>query len=267
MDTTTTHPETAAPEPQPRGTALATVGLLMAAAGPILMIAATLVFGLDTDDAAFFAVPSVLGLAGAALMRRRSTAARVVAVVMALAVAVMLFWTAFGLFLPASFFDFVPGVLVLPGSLLAVVAGITSVRAAKRDRPVGPGERRTATVVLAGVGVLALASAVLTVAGRDTVDAEAAANADLTVDMADFEFDRASYDVPAGGTVLVRNSDPFAHTFTVEALGVDVDLGPDSEKLVTLPDSPGTYVLICEPHTSDAEDPSADDMAAEITVG
>jgi plastocyanin len=186
---------------------------------------------------------------------------------MAILIFMTVFWTVFGLALPDSFFDFVPGTLVLPGVLLAIGATITSIRAAKGARESGPGERRAATIILAVLGALALMSAVLTVTGRDTVPDALADDADLVVDMEDFEFDEAAYEVPAGGTVLVKNADPFVHNFSVEALDIDVDLGPKGEALVTIPDEPGTYILFCEPHTSDTDDPSDDDMAAEITVG
>ena len=92
-------------------------------------------------------------------------------------------------------------------------------------------------------------------------------HADLTVSLEDFAFDESSYDLVGGETLLIKNDDPFHHTFTVDALGIDVHLGPSSEKLVELPDQPGTYVLYCDPHTSGKEDPSEDDMAAELTVG
>jgi len=263
--TETTIP--AADAPPSRGTHLATLGLLMAASGPIVLLAASLLWGLDTGDAAFFVVPAVLGLVGAVLIRRRRTAWKVIALVLAVLVAGAAFWTAFGLAEPASIFDFVPGLLVLPGVLLALVAGIVSIRSAKQGRPVGNGERRAAVAILGVVGLLAIVSAVMTVAGRETVDTDLAADADLVVDLEDFEFDQASYDVTGGDTVLVKNADPFVHTFTIEELGIDVDLGPSSEKLVDLPTEPGTYILICEPHTSDPDDPGEDDMAAELTIG
>ena len=249
-----------------RGTRLATVGLLMAATGPLLLLAATLLWGLDTDEIGFLVVATVAALAGAWLVNRPRTAAKVAGIVLAVLVAGALFWTAFGLAEPTSFFDFVPGLLVVPGVLLALIAGITSIRARKRGRPLGGGERRAAVAVLGVVLLLAGLSGALTLTSRDTVDADDAARADLTVELQDFEFTRAGYDVGGDTTVLVKNSDPFAHNFTVDALDIDVDLGPGSEKLVTIPARPGTYVLYCDPHTEDPEDPSADDMAAEITV-
>jgi len=266
----TTATETTAPASdaaEPRGTTLATLGFLMAAAGPVLLILASLVFGLDADDTAFFVLPAVFGLLGAFLVRRRGTVPKVIAIVLAVLIFGTVFWTAFGLTEPASVFDFVPGTLVLPGVLLAIGATVVAIRSAKRGRQTGPGERRAATAIVGVLGLLAVASIVLTIAGRETVDDAAAADADLVVDMKEFEFDEDAYDVPAGGTVLVKNSDPFVHNFTVEALDIDVDLGPGSEELVTIPDEPGTYVLFCEPHTSDTDDPSEDDMAAELTIG
>ena len=92
-------------------------------------------------------------------------------------------------------------------------------------------------------------------------------DADLTVSLTDFEFDEDGYELEGGATVLVQNDDPFVHTFTVDELGIDVELGPSSEKLVEIPEESGAYVLYCDPHTEDKDDPSEDDMASELTVG
>jgi plastocyanin len=203
------------------------------------------------------------------LVRQRRTWMRVVALVLALAVAMALFWTMFGLAAPASFFDFVPGLLVVPGVLIALVAGIASLRAGRRDatRAASPRERTAMVAIGGALGALAVVSAVLSLAGRETVSDAEAAEADFVVDLKDFEFDQATYETTGDVTVLVKNSDPFLHTFTVDELGIDVELNAGSEKLVTIPGEPGTYVLYCEPHTSDPEDPGEDDMAATLTVG
>jgi plastocyanin len=251
----------------PSGTTLATLGFAMAALGPILMILAGLVFGLDTEDLGFFVIPSVLGILGAFLVRRRSAVAKAFAIVVALAIGMLLFWTAFGLGLPSSFFDFVPGILVLPGALLAIGGTIAALVSRSRGSESGAGERRAALAIVTLVGLLGGLSAVLTLTGRDTVPDAVAEDADLVVDLKDFEFDEDAYDVPAGGTVLVTNDDPFAHTFTVDDLDIDVDLGPGDEKIIEIPDEAGTYVLYCEPHTNDPDDPDDDDMASELTVG
>jgi plastocyanin len=252
-----------------RWTDLATFGFAMAATGPLLLLIATLGWGLDSDNIAFFVAPIVAAAIGIALVRQRRTGWRIVAVVLAVLIALMLFWTAFGLATPDSFFDFVPGLLVLPGALLALGAGIASIRAGRKDPTRGPsGRERPVMAGLAGVlGVLAALSAVLTVAGKDTVSEEDRQNADLVVTLSDFEYDRAAYDATAETTVLVRNDDPVVHTFTIDDLDIDVTLTPGSEHLVTLPAELGTYVVYCAPHTSDTDDPGDDDMAARLTIG
>lgn len=250
-----------------RGTDLATAGFAMAATGPLLLLLATLFWGLDGGDTAFFVAPIVAAGIGIALVRREGTVPRVIAVVLALLIGAMLFWTAFGLAAPASFFDFVPGVLVLPGALLALAAGITSIRARRHQRLAGAGERRAVRIIVSAVALLAAVSAVLTVTGKDTLTDEQRESADVVVELSDFEFDEDAYDLSAGDTILVRNNDPLLHTFTVDALDIDETLNPGSEVLVTLPEAPGTYVLYCEPHTSDKEEPSDDDMAARLSIG
>jgi plastocyanin len=257
------------PTASDRWTNLATFGFAMAATGPLLLLIATLGWGLDTDDAAFFVAPIVAAAIGIVLIRQRRTAWRIVAVVLAVLIGLMLFWTAFGLAAPDSFFDFVPGLLVLPGVLLALGAGIASIRARRKDAArTTDGRERKVMVGLAGaLGVLGVLSAVLTVAGKDTVSEEDRQNADLVVTLSDFEYDRAAYDAAAETTVLVRNDDPVLHTFTVDDLDIDITLTPGSERLITLPAEAGTYVVYCAPHTSNTDDPGTDDMAAELTIG
>ncbi|MFN2525098.1 MAG: cupredoxin domain-containing protein, partial [Actinomycetota bacterium] len=168
--------------------------------------------------------------------------------------------------LPSSFFDFVPGVLVIPGALIAIIAGIGAIVAGRRGNvsPVATGGERTAIrTLLSVVVVLALVSAVLTLVSRSTVSQT---EADTTVSLKNFEFDEASYELAAGSTVLVRNDDPFMHTFTVDALDIDIILTPGSEELVEIPAQLGEHVVFCRPHTTEPEDPAPDDMAATITI-
>jgi plastocyanin len=231
------------------------------------MVIAAVAFGMDTEDLGFFAVTAALAVGGALLVRQRRTWMKVLATLLAVAVGVALFWTMFGLAAPASFFDFVPGVLVLPGALIGLIAGIASIRAQRRGAAPSTGERRAVQGILAAVGALAAVSAVVSLASRETVSDADAAAADFVVELQDFEFDASSYDATGDTTILVKNSDPFLHTFTVDELGIDVTLNGGSEKLVTIPAEAGTYVVYCEPHTSNKDDPADDDMAATLTVG
>jgi plastocyanin len=125
------------------------------------------------------------------------------------------------------------------------------------------GERSALRIVPAVVVILAVLSGIATATTRSTVDES---DADATVVLKDFEFDSAEYELQAGSSVLVRNDDPFLHTFTVDDLDIDESMSLGSEELIEIPSEPGTYVVYCRPHTSDPDDPSEDDMAATLTV-
>ena len=237
----------------------------MAAVAPLLMLAAGFLWGLDvTEDVPFFGITAAVGLIGAFLVQRFGTWSKVVGILAALALAAMLFWTAFGLATPNSFFDFVPGLLVIPGAIIAIVGCIAAIVARRRGHltpaPVG-GERRAISIVLGVVIALALASAAMTFLGASDVE-----GGDVTVTASDFDFEDGPLTVQGGDEVVVKNEDPFLHTFTIEELNIDVAVQPGSEELVQIPDRPGTYVVYCVPHTMDPKEPSDDDMATEITI-
>lgn len=259
-----TTPQTS--EGRARWSWLAALGLTLAALGPLLMLAGGALWGLGIEEeVGFFGVTGAIGLIGAFLVLRFGAWAKVLGIVAAVLVAGALFWTVFGLFTPMSFFDFVPGVLVIPGALIAIVSSIAAIVAGRRGNrstaPVG-GERRAVRTVEGVVLVLAILSAVLTFTARTKVEGEA----DLAVALTDFEYDQESYEVVAGSSVVVRNDDPYLHTFTIDELDIDEALSPGSEVLVEVPDETGSYVVYCKPHTFDPEDPTEDDMAAELTI-
>jgi plastocyanin len=267
-ETTTAPPESRpAPEGKARWTRLAVLGLVLAALGPILFITAGVVWGLDvSEDVPFFGIIAAVALIGAFLVARFGTWAKPVGLIVALLVGGALFWTAFGLATPTSFFDFVPGLLVIPGVLIAIVSCIAAMVAGRRGHlttAATGGERRALRIVPVVVVILAVLSGIATATTRSTVDES---DADATVVLKDFEFDSAEYQVQGGSSVFVRNDDPFLHTFTVDALDIDESMSPGSEVLIEIPSEPDTYVVYCRPHTSDPDDPSEDDMAATLTV-
>ncbi|HEX2054386.1 MAG TPA: cupredoxin domain-containing protein [Actinomycetota bacterium] len=248
-------------------TRLAALGLVMAGIGPLLILGAGLLFGLDFEgDIAFFLITAAIALSGAFLVWRFGTWGKVAGAVAGLLVGLALFWTAFGLMQPASFFDFLPGLLVLPGALIAIVASIAAVVSGRRGRATArpEGGERLGLRIVAGVVVLgAVVSGALNLFTRPTASA---GDAQASVAMKDFRFDEQGYEVAGGSTVFVDNNDPFAHTFTIDELDVDEAFIAGGSKVVQIPDRPGTYVLYCKPHTSDPEDPGEEDMASRITV-
>jgi plastocyanin len=49
--------------------------------------------------------------------------------------------------------------------------------------------------------------------------------------------------------LILKNEGKKEHTFTVEKLGIDVEVQPGKEKTITVtPNMPGTYELICRYH-------------------
>ena len=240
----------------------------MIGAAALLMLVASLGWGLEVEagEVALFAGMVVVPWAGAYLAWRFGTWTKVVAIVIAVVGIAMMFWTAFGLAAPNSFFDFVPGLLVVPGAIITIVASISAIVAGRRGHlsvEREGGERRAFTLVVAVLGALAVLSGVLTVTSRSTVDAGAGS---AEVHLASFAYDQETYAVAGGSTIVVRNDDPFLHTFTIDALGIDVVLSPKSAKIVEIPAEAGTYVVYCRPHTFDPESPGPDDMAAELTI-
>lgn len=252
----------------PRWTRLQVTSLALIALAPVLMLGGGLAWGLDVgEDVGFFAVTSLVPLVGAFLAWRFTGWGKIAGAVVCVLAAMALFWTAFGLAAPNSFFDFVPGLLVVPFAIVGLVSGIAAFRAHRRGDYVpvaGGGERRGQRLAIGIVAVLAIVSAVATITSRETVDDTS--NVALTVEASDFEFDQETYTVNGGSTILVKNKDPFLHTFTVEALDIDVTLSPGSEKLVEIPAQAGEFIAYCEPHTGHPDDPSDDDMAAQLEV-
>lgn len=248
-----------------RWTTLATIGLLMVALGPTLMLGSGLIWGLDiSEDLGFFGTVIVVALVGALLVLFFGWWAKVIGLLIALGAAGMLFWTAFGLQQPASFFDFAPGLLVMPGALIAVVSCIAAIvagRRGRRGRETTGGERTAIRVVLTLVVLAMLASGVLTYTGRQTVaDASDAAQ---TVQARDFMFDPVDFEVDGGDTILVQNDDPYFHTFTIDELDINVELGPGSQALVEIPSRTGTYRFYCVPHSEPVSEELEPDEALD----
>lgn len=254
---------------RPRWTDLATLGFVLSGLGPLLLLIAVLAWRLDTEgETGFFGIIIGIAVIGAILVRTRPTWTKIAAILLAVLLFLGLWWTIFGLLAgPSSFFDFMSGVLVMPGATLAVASSVSAFVAGRRGhlgaRP-QKGERKGIRIALTVVGAFALLSGVVTVTTRSTVaDASTAA---ASVHLKDFEFSPTDLEVPGGSAVFVRNDDPFLHTFTVDQLDIDQTITLGSEKLITIPAKPGTYVLYCKPHTEDPDDPGEDDMVATLRV-
>ncbi len=255
---------------RPRYARLGLLGLGMITAA--LTIFAALVVLRFPEEAAFFLPMWAAAVIATALVWRFDTTwARVVGAVVSLALGVMMFWIAFGLLHPASFFDFVPAVLFVPGVVVALfgnVAAIVQRRRQHLDTRPTPAELRVeqaaVVVVIAAVAV----SGILTLLARESVDAAEASGA-TPVEMTDFAFEPMTVEVDGGGQLLVHNADPFLHDVAVPAIGLEpVTVGPGSSVLVDVPVTSGTYVLYCTLHSNvDNASPDPDEqMVAALVV-
>ncbi len=241
------------------------LGLVLIALTPMVMVTAGVLAGLDLSEAGFLFIPMALGVIGAGLVWRFGTWAKALGLVLSLAATALMFWAVFGLAYPNSFADFVPGVTFSLGVLLGIGGGIAAlVRRKRLETEATAGERRIIQVAVGIVAVAVVASGALHLLGRTTADAAGAA---ATATMADFEFTPASYEVASGDSVLVHNSDPFVHTFTVPELGIDQTILPGSRQLIEITADAGTYTIYCRPH-SDMDETNVEDagMAASLTV-
>lgn len=153
---------------------------------------------------------------------------------------------------PESFLDFAyRPVFALAGTLLLLGGSATGLVQHFRHRTSFEGPR-PAVVAIAGllcvVGVLSVFSLVVTFTSVDSVSAdEKAGAARLTAE--DFKFEPRTIEATLddGAKILVRNRDYVVHNLTVDALGVDLKVGPRSEKLADLSSAaPGTYDFHCD---------------------
>ncbi|WP_052665378.1 hypothetical protein [Nitriliruptor alkaliphilus] len=196
---------------------------------------------------------------------RGSTWAKAVAIVVSLLLVLLFLPLVRGVTFPSSPLDFVPGLLLSVGVLLAAGGGVAAIRA-RRDLRLQPSlvERRIIQGVLATVLVAGTASTLVGLVSRTTVDP---IEGDIAVDMLDFGFPDV-IEAGVGDRLLVHNSDATIHDFAVAELGIDVLVLPGNDALIDLEGAtPGTYVVYCTLHsvTSDP-DPDSAGMATTLIV-
>jgi plastocyanin len=219
-----------------------------------------------------FIGPFAVGMLVAAwLAWRFGMWAKIVGLLVALAVAVMTFWAVFGLFEFDSVFDFTFGFGVTVGLLLAIGGGIAAIISGRRGRsqPTATrGERILIRTVLIVFAIALVASLVLTNMGRTTIEPQLASGATM-VEISDFVFSPSPVEVSsADGRIVVDNKDLFLHDFTVPDLDVEVRLTPGSAALVDVTGTPaGTYTAYCTLHSNVSEpDPEAAGMAVALVI-
>jgi hypothetical protein len=158
---------------------------------------------------------------------------------------------------PESFFDFVPNLLGMTGGLIVFGASLVGTIQYFRQQASTDASlvKRAFKGVLAMIVALAGASGVLTALSAGGVsDAQAQGAIVLTAEGVKWDTNMIEASSGEPLRILVKNDDPFVHTFTIHDLGIDKLLGPWTETLIEIP-SPAAriYGFICriEDHKQD----------------
>lgn len=263
---------TPAPRSRPVWARFAATGFLLLALAPGVLVASSLAAGLDlSEDVMFIAPLLVLPLAMAGLVLRFGAWAKVLGAVVSILAALSMFWMAYGLGFPTAFADFTSGAALVVGILAALGGSIASAVAGRRGSTATGLAGAERTAVLAAVGVVVLAGVISSALDLTTNGTVVASDAAVAATMHDFAFEEGTITVAAGAgaEIVVHNTDPFVHDFTVPALGIEpVVLGPGQQTLVTIADAePGTYTVYCTLHSdTDAPDGGEGGMATTLVV-
>jgi plastocyanin len=255
---------------RPRYARLGLLGLGMITVA-LTVLAALVVFRFPEEAGFILPMWFAAAAATAVVWRFDATWARILGVVVALALGTMMFWLAFGLMHPGSFLDFVPAVIFVLGLGLALFGNIAAIVQRRRQHlhaHATPAEWRVEQAAVAVVVVAVAVSGVMSVLARESVDEAEAAGA-TPMEMVDFVFEPAAVEVTGGGQLMVHNGDPFVHDVAVPAIDLDpVTVAPGSTVLVDVDAAPGTYVLYCTLHSNvnDASPDPEEQMVATLAV-
>jgi plastocyanin len=143
-----------------------------------------------------------------------------------------------GLVHPESFWDFWLGWSIVLTAGLGALAGAAVWR--RED-----GSKRARAVAL---GIMALIVALGIVGGVATIayDSEAAQDGDIALSARNVQFEPANLIADSGEVaVFVDNDDSFRHTFSIDALDVDLEMPGGKATRVEFIAEPGTYEFYC----------------------
>ena len=152
---------------------------------------------------------------------------------------------------PESAPAFVLTLLSFLGAVLAVVSGTAAFFAWS------PEPARMIAIGATGVFVV---GAVISVAMFATTDSDAALASDVEVVAEKVLWEPEAVVMTAGASgVWVDNKDGIRHTFTIEELGIDLEIPALKAKRVDIAGAPGTYEITCEV-------PGHENMTGTLTI-
>ncbi|HVE63566.1 MAG TPA: cupredoxin domain-containing protein [Mycobacteriales bacterium] len=228
---------------------VAAVGLAAHALSSLIHIAVV-----QGEDRIFFGVLLAVAAAAAAVAWSWGKGLWV-SLVASLLLEVATFWFVFPLFqgFTLSALDAVPALIGFVGVWTAIVASILGLARRKSERMFTDSTQRKLLIGTGLIVVLAVASTALTFANKKTVStAEAAGTVEVVMHDGD-QFTPANLKGTAGQEMrlLLKNDDPFAHTFDLPENQGDISevVGPGSETVVSFtPKTAGKIEYVCEFH-------------------
>jgi nitrite reductase (NO-forming) len=219
---------------------------LIAAVGDLLLLGAV---GIVRQDFEALAIAALLAVAAALTRLRRGLVGLLLLAFLMVDVTVFM--------LPAALSNATAGEslggVALPATLAAMsLAGLAAAIAAAvqawRGRTVSsPGPAAQGPAVLAAGAVVALAAvlAVVAVAGPQE-DTASQGSQRIALRAAKTAYSTTTLTArPGSVTVSLANRDLFWHTFTIQRLGVNVDVPVGGTRSVSFTAKPGTYTFLC----------------------
>jgi plastocyanin len=127
-------------------------------------------------------------------------------------------------------------------SIAGLLAAIGSIFRHKRPQT----NKREAPVVMQTIVAVFIVALIAGTVAQRTSKAEVARTGDVRVEMRNTAFLQTTLDAQGGSiSVAVANHDLFWHTFTIDALKVNVDVPIGANRRVTFKAAPGRYEFYC----------------------
>ena len=186
---------------------------------------------------------AALVLIGAFLARRGGRAGPIMLVIISVAViALNAPFIIEAVEVPASTADFLLATASTALALGVLIASIGTLRSK------GASSRAPRALAM-GISVALVALVGVAVVARVTYDQPVAASGDVTLVTENSEFAPEAISAASGEvTVFVENADNTLHTFTIEELGVDLQIPGKSTARVSFDAGAGAYEFVCKPH-------------------
>ena len=248
------------------------IGIFLMSLSTLIPVAVAAAVGipLEGEGLIFLGIGVVMLVVGL-LAWRFGAWAKVLGILAILGGASQTFFFAFGVFSTFSFVDFTAAVSLIVGFLVGLIGCIAALI---KGRKASSGGNGTVLNVIAVLVVLAAAgfSGYLNYSGIEDLPAS---DENVEIETSEFAFEPDEVTVQSGEvSIIVHNSDPFAHTFTIDMSETYADdeydaneaLTPFGDTLVTFEAASGTYTVFCVPHTAEPGAFEESDMTFTLVV-